>query len=84
MASCRELSQDGRADLQTKGAIMAGDEIKHRGYVIKVDRHGPGWQIHVAPSDEISPHVEHAGVPDTNSRDAVISKAKHLVNALLD
>jgi len=63
---------------------MAGDEIKHRGYVIKVDRHGPGWQIHVAPSDEISAHVEHAGVPDTNSRDAVISKAKHLVNALLD
>ena len=64
--------------------IMAGDEIKHRGYVITVARHGPGWQIHVAPSDEISAHVEHAGVPDTNSRDAVISKAKHLVNALLD
>jgi hypothetical protein len=64
--------------------IMAGDEIKHRGYVITVARHGPGWQIHVAPSDEISVHVEHAGVPDTNSREAVISKAKHLVNALLD
>jgi hypothetical protein len=26
----------------------------------------------------------HAGVPDANSREAVISKAKHLVNALLD
>ena len=64
--------------------IMASDEIKHRGYVITVGRHGAGWQIHVAPSDEISVHVEHAGVPDTNSRQAVISKAKHLVNALLD
>ena len=63
---------------------MAGDEIKHRGYVITVGRHGPGWQIHVAPSDEISAYVEHAGVLDTNSRDAVISKTKHLMNALLD
>ena len=83
MAARVNLSQDGRA-ISKKGAVMAGDEIKHRGYVIKVARHGPGWQIQVAPSDEISAHVEHAGVPDTNSRDAVISKAKHLVNALLD
>lgn len=63
---------------------MGSDEIKHRGYVITVGRHGSGWQIHVAPSDEIATHVEHAGVPDTNSREAVISKAKHLVNAMLD
>ena len=63
---------------------MDSDAIKHRGYVITVGRHGPGWQIHVAPSDEVATHVEHAGVPDANSREAVISKAKHLVNALLD
>jgi len=83
MAERARLRQDGARD--RKGEVsMAGEQIKHRGYVITVDRHGPGWQIHVAPSDEIGMHVEHAGVPDTNSRDAVISKAKHLVNALLD